>query len=470
MSLRRHCFTLVLCIAAGAAAANEGPRPAEFAWRATLDTGGRSGPVRVELPTEALARLQSAGASDLRVFDARGQAVPFAAWTPPPAAVPAPSRPTRRFAALPLYSADGSSTGPRGAIQVRIAQDGARPATAIEIGLPADTPAAAATQRLPAALFDTRGQQQAVSGLVLQARLPPNVPVRFSVATSPDLAHWTPVAVQGRVYRFEGEGAPANDRLAFAAPLVLKDQYLRLDWAGQAGVAVEAVSGLLPTPQPPAGAPSLALGPAAAEDDSALEWRLAFATPIRRLELRPAQPNTLLPVRVLGRRQPSEPWRVLAQGLVYRLGEGAGESRSAPLELAPASVRWLRVEATHGAHLPADALEARVQFEPLALVFVAGAQGPYQLAAGHGRAGPTALTLAQWTAATQVRPEDLPVARIAGVQATTEAAPAWLARWLPPGIDARTATLWLVLGTGVLVLGGVAWALLHQLGLTRRNT
>jgi hypothetical protein len=30
-------------------------------------------------------------------------------------------------------------------------------------------------------------------------------------------------------------------------------------------------------------------------------------------------------------------------------------------------------------------------------------------------------------------------------------------------VDGKTAALWLVLGAGVLLLGGVAWALLRQL-------
>jgi hypothetical protein len=38
-------------------------------------------------------------------------------------------------------------------------------------------------------------------------------------------------------------------------------------------------------------------------------------------------------------------------------------------------------------------------------------------------------------------------------------APAWLAQ----GVPVRTVLLWLVLGIGVLALGGVAYALMHQL-------
>jgi hypothetical protein len=64
--------------------------------------------------------------------------------------------------------------------------------------------------------------------------------------------------------------------------------------------------------------------------------------------------------------------------------------------------------------------------------------------------------------ASKLRIEDLPVARIVQAQA---AAPAGTLsqRWLPRGVDERTATLWLVLALGVLLLAGVAWSLLRQL-------
>ena len=35
------------------------------------------------------------------------------------------------------------------------------------------------------------------------------------------------------------------------------------------------------------------------------------------------------------------------------------------------------------------------------------------------------------------------------------------------GVDTKTATLWAVLAVGVLVLGGVAWALLRQVNASR---
>jgi hypothetical protein len=97
------------------------------------------------------------------------------------------------------------------------------------------------------------------------------------------------------------------------------------------------------------------------------------------------------------------------------------------------------------------------------VVFVAGAQAPYQLGAGREATGAAALPLAMLAATTSTRVADLPLAQVRDARSTPpEVRPAWL----PRGMDLRTAGLWAVLVLGVLVLGGVAWSLLRQM----RNT
>jgi hypothetical protein len=450
---------------AGAAQAADEPAPASFAWRATLDTAGQGGLVRLPLPGEALARLQSRSAADLRVFDGQGQPVPFALAKPPQ---PGEQRrqETQAYRALPLYAAQPGGRLPRGMVQLRVDEKGEQRSLWVQLGQDGTQPAPGA-RRLQAALFDTRAQKDPVSGFVLKARIPDNVPLQFTLSTSSDLANWTPVTTQGRVFRFEGEGAPANDRLELALPLRLQDKYLRVDWSGQDGVALDAVVGLLSAPAPERELPGVALPAPVADGPSALEWALPFATPMARLELTSSRANTLLPLRILGRNQPSEPWRLLAHAVVYRLGAAGQESRNKSAVLAQASARWLRIEATHGARLEGVPLTARVLFEPLDLVFPAGAATPYQLAAGRAATPSTALPIATLATATTQPVHELPLVKIAAVQSAPAPAAGWWSPYLPRGVDQRTATLWLVLLAGVLLLGGVAWALLRQVNAQR---
>lgn len=447
---------LAVPLAAGAA-----EDPSGFAWRATLDTSGPAGLLRVPLPAEALARLQARDAADLRVFDATGAPVAFAFATPPQA-VAAPRRETAAFRALPLYAAPAGTAAPKGTLQMRVRQDGPQQSVWVQLGEGTADAGRPAARRLPAALFDTRAQKEAVSGFVVRATLPANVPVAFTLSSSPDLAHWTPLPVQGRLYRFEGEGAPANDRLELAAPAQLQDRYLRLEWTGQEGIAVESVSALLAGPQAQRERPALALPAGTADGPNALEWQLGFATPIARLELTTARNNTLLPVRILGRSQPSEPWRIVANTLVFRLGAAGQESTNSAAALAQPSLRWLRVEATHGTRLEGVPLQVRILFEPLEVVFAAGGAAPYQVTAGRSATPPAALPIGMLAAATTVKVEDLPMARIASIRVEAGPPARWWTPWLPRGVDDKTAGLWAVLLAGVALLGAVAWSLLRQ--------
>lgn len=460
MTLSR-LLAAALFAAAAMATAADAPEPEAFAWRATLDTGGHQGLVRLPVPADVLARLQTRSAADLRVFDAQDRPVAFAFATPPRPA-DAPRAQTAAVPALPLHAAPAGTALPKGTLQMHVERDGTKQSVWVRLSdRAADVLPPAATTRLPSALFDTRALREPVSGFAVRARLPANVPVRVTLSTSKDLASWTPVPVQGRLYRFDGAGAPVNDQLELTAPLNLKDRYLRLDWSGYEGVAVDAIAGLLSAGAPPRDLPGVDLPPPVVDGPGAVEWQLGFATPIAKLQLATPRANTLLPVRVLGRNDASQRWRLLANAVVYRLGPPEQESLNPAIVLPHPGVRWLRVEATHGMRLEGVTLAARALFEPMEIVFAAGGDGPYRLAAGHEGMQPSALPLGMLAATTTTPVEALPLARIAEVQSGPATASP-LQAWLPRGVDGKTATLWLVLVLGVLVLGAVAWSLLRQ--------
>jgi hypothetical protein len=323
---------------------------------------------------------------------------------------------------------------------------------------------AAPDRKLPSVIFDTRASRQTIDAITVKAQLPVNAPVRLALSESTDLAHWNPVYVRGRVFRFEGEGAPANDTLELMQPLALQGRYLRLDWSGQGGVSVSAIQGLLVRPARTPRQVSVFLPPPRIDGPQAIEWQLSSALPLARLGLASSQSNTLVPVRILGRNHASEPWRLLAHTVIFHIKSPEGPSTSLPVSLPRQPVRILRVESTNGQQLQDLPLGASAFFDPVEVVFVAGGAGPYELTVGRAETKPVALPLATITAAAGTQADELPVARIASSTSTPlEPPPAW-ARWLPAGIDSRTAALWAVLIAGVTILGVVAWSLLRQLG------
>jgi hypothetical protein len=456
--MRKPLFVFALLLQAAAAHAQA---PADFAWLGTLELPAGASVVRAALPAEALLRVQSPQAADVRVFDAKGHALPFAFAAPVDQPLPA-RQPTAAFAALPLYTAQPGQRPGAGSVQVQITQGGEQQSVWVRTAPAA--PAAAADRQLPSVIFDTRASKQTIEAIIVKAQVPPNAPVRLALSESTDLAHWSPVFVRGRVFRFEGEGAPANDTLELGQPLALEGRYLRLDWSGQDGVSVASIQGLAVRAARAPKQVNIYLPPPRSDGPQALEWQLTSALPLARLGLATSQANTLVPVRILGRNQAGEPWRVLANTVIYHFKSPEGPSTNLPVALPHQPVRMLRVEATNGQQLQDLPLGVTAYFDPVEVVFVAGGSGPYQLAAGRPQTQANALPLATITAAVGAKPEDLPVARITTVVSQPlEPQPAW-ARWLPEGVDSRKAALWAVLIAGVTILGVVAWSLLHQLG------
>jgi hypothetical protein len=287
----------------------------------------------------------------------------------------------------------------------------------------------------------------------------------MSVSSSEDLAQWSALPVRGRLYRFEGAGAPVNMTLEFDRPVLLEGRYLRLDWSGQEGVSVMAVTGLVAPAAQAAVRVRSELPPAQAAGSGAVEITTGFATPIAALALATTRNNALLPVRILGRNEPSAPWRQLGQTVVYRLGTPGSETVNPPVALHGASVRWLRIESTTGADLAAAELKASAEFRPLQLVFVASGAAPFELAAGRATTPPAALPLPTLAGTLGTRKvDDLPLATVGApvIQAQADAGP--LSRFWPGGGGpGKTTVLWAVLLLGVLVLAVVAWSLLRQL-------
>ncbi len=451
-------------LSAGAMAADT-PTPSDFAWRATLTVPAGASAARITLPAEAMLRLQSRDARDVRVFNADGEAVALS-MVAPAGSTSGPAAQTGRYAALPLFSATGGKRPGRNSVQVQLDQNGQQGSVWVRIDGSAGAPGAAnpASTRLPSVLFDTRADKQTIDALTLQADLPANALVHFSLASSTDLAHWTPVALKGPLFRFDGADAPSSQTLSLQQPLPLEGRYLRLSWDRQTPVQVQHMVGSVAATWTPPPRVRATLAPGMAEGSASLTWSLDFAAPLAALHLSTSRDNALVPVRILGRNDAAQPWRLLAQTVVYRLGTAAQPSTNPAVVLGGASVRWLRVEASQGMALPVADLQAALEFEPVQLVFLTTGKPPFELVAGHPRSTPSAISSAVLASAMATKLEDLPSASIANVRLQPASATgSTLQGWLPAGTEQRSVALWAVLLVGVLVLGGVAYTLLRQL-------
>lgn len=451
----KPALLLALAAAMPAISMAAGPSPADFAWHAPVEVPAAGAVVRARLPAGAFAASRSADLRDVRVFNGASEAVPFTLVTIQDA--PAPGR-TPPMRALPLYASTANRAAPRNATRVRIESETGASTIWVQNGEPPGPGA----RPLDAVLVDTREQSGTWAALEVDATLPPNTPVRLSAWTSADLAQWEPVPLRGRIFRFEGDQAPANKTLAFESPRSFQGRYLRLDWQGQAGVRVAAVSGVPASSAPPPRVElPLSLHRA---DGGALEAETGTSAAFASLELRAQRENALVPVRVLIRPGRSQPWRLVSQGVVYRLGAGADLSRNGPFAFAPVSALQVRIEPTHGANLEAASLQASAGFDPVQVVFVASGAPPFTLASGLAGAVPVALPQqalveAQGGKALASAPE----ATVGAGETHAAEPPGLLGKWWPAHPDARTGTLWALLAIAVFLLAAAAFALMRQI-------
>ncbi len=460
--------SLVLCVFAALAngvPAQEAPALAQFAWRATISMPPATSAAQLQIPAEAMAHFKTATRQDLRVFNADGQSVAMALISDAPVQPNTPTVSFGPYAALPLFES-ASDRQQRGAIQVQM--DGAIGKGRVwvqigEIGSGADQ-SLTNTRQLPAVLFDTRHEKRTVASLTLNAEIAPNTLATFSLASSSDLANWTPVAVKGPLFRFDGIGAPTNLTLELQQPLSLEGHYLRLSWDGQAGIRVRSASGNPAKARQEPTYVGLPLPDGAADAAGNLSWRTGFVAPMAALQLQTDRANTLIPVRVLGRHEPAQPWQHLNQAVVYRVGAAELENTNSSIALHNASVTWLRVEATHGMTLNGASLRASALFEPLRLVFVASGKPPFELAVGRPNTNSGMVDAAVVRAAFAGPLENLPIAST-GAGQLFDLAPWYqrLARLSSGGEVNSKTVLWLVLLLGVAILAGVAYKLSRQL-------
>ena len=478
-AMHKQCWVIgwcgvVLAVSAMNVMAADAPQATDFTWRAKIELPKGASLARVELPVEALLGMRSIAAHDVRVFNAVGAVAPFALLGGADLKRTSPVAHTTSYKAYPLFSTSPDQKPARGAVAVQL--DAGDQSGNVWVRWErtnmrtSAADAAASAKTLNAALFDLRTEKQNLSALALVLDMPRNALVPIQVAVSTDLKDWMPVATKGPLFQFDGTDAPANTTLELTQPLQVQGRYLRLSWPGQNGVTLRGLTGTVAASQTIAAPLRAALPAGTADGTGALNWVLPFATPIAAVHLQAPQNNSLVPVRILGRFEASQPWRTLAPSVVYRL-DGAGQVRSnPPTALNNVSLHSLRVEAGKGIALPDGGLQATVEFAPVQVAFLASGAGPFTLAVGRAQTAAAAVDASLLGSVTPAKLVELPLANLSDAVVQTQAQNGLdraASRWLPDGVSLRSVLLWLVLGAGVLALGGVALSLWRQMEAKR---
>ena len=426
MTMRRYLPGLALIALTAAAPPGSEREPSGFAVRLRVTPAPEGGVQRLDLPVAAIAALRTRDGVDVRVFDARGRAVPIARV--------APATQLRRDAlsASPILGPSDTPVGAR--ISMQFDASG-RPRMA-------EVEGAGATRGevvLLGALLDARTVGGTADRLELDVDVPAGQPVRFTVEATPDLENWRTLG-QGTVYRTPGT-ASAGGAVALGGAALRRD-YLRVTWrAASRLIAPVTVRSAVLVTSASGQQDAIAAKLPALVDDHAVEF-IAPITALAWLRVVPAATDGATSIRVLGRDDAEQPWSVLASGVATATG-GA-------MTLGGAAPRRIRIEADRRGPGFSAAPGVELGFAPQALAFVGSGGAAFTLAAGRADTPDAFVPLQSLSP-----PAGLPQAM---VEPGVGTAPIVLEA--PDGARETRLRLmlWAVLLAAVALLGGLVWS------------
>ena len=383
---------------------------------------------------------------DLSIFNAKGEAVPFALRSlraetlAQQAELAVPVFPLRQLAVR-----DADLT-----LHVKRNTDG----TIVDIHmLGADKPSARTF--LTAYLLDASKLEHAASRLRLELDFgADSFTTRIQVDASDDLAHWHSVADRAVVGRLSHAGQSIERTQIALTPTRAK--FLRLRW-GEGHLLARLRKALLSfehTEQ--AAQPSLRQLRSEPVPEKQLVFELDLGARLPLTAIAPRLPaNALVSASLALRASKDESGETVFDGQLYRVLHEGAELASAPIELAGRQARYvsLRVDARTRAALE-PSLTFDVSYAPEQLLFVTRGPGPYLLAFGSHKAAPAAFDAGQLLAfIPEPARKALPVESAKVSRPRALAGPAARTR-PPPARSYRIPVLWtvLILGAGMLAM------------------
>ena len=451
--MRRAIVVALLAFAAGAHAEN-------FRSHAPIRVEGADPFQRVQLPVEVYRDARS-DLGDLRVVNARGEAVPLAF-----AGDAIPERETPQTVRLPQFavtapaSAAATASG-RIDIRVRALPNG----TLVSVDQRPTGKTPAPGTRATSYILDASAFKPAVGAMIFDWDAKPGSEVvKVSVEASDDLREWRTVASRAALVRLaQGGQVLAQTRVALSS---VNAKYYRVTWDGAALElrSVEAESAATTKP-PEARKVTTVQGTRTKEGD--IVYDMGARLPVEAVRVIFPEANSVAPFEIASRDgPPNAPWRSRYSGTFYRIVRDGAELVPSPVEIGvhPARAWRLHPQVKDGAADPLPSLE--VSWRPADVVFVAKGEGPFSLAFGDPEARSVAIPIASlipdYKRGAELR---LPRASLDVVSSTP---PPSASRTFFSDIEPRKAGLWAVLVLGVLTLGFMAWRLVGQMKAGQR--
>jgi hypothetical protein len=432
-------------------------RLSEQPYTAPVSVTGTDSHYRFTLPASAYRGAARRDIGDLRIFNAAGEAVPYAVVRREAETVAPPS--VRGVKLFPLY---GDTAKGLEATQVRVARNAS--GTVVSVSTTPGQPAT--SRRLLGYLLDASELKAPQEALVLQWATKEGFTGRARVEGSDDLKYWSGLVNNAPVLylehagsrlernRIDMQGARAKYlRLSFSevpTDFVVKEIRAEREWQSLAGEGVKDRLG-------------------------ELMFDTAGRFPVDRARLSLPQPNTVAQIQLLSRDRSEDPWRSVAAATVYRLNRDGAELRSADIRFgADADRYWLLRVEQKGGGLGTGEVRLEIGWQPHEVVFAARGSPPFTLGYGNKLAKSGALPVA--TVFPGYPERSITAAGIATIGDIGGAAePSGFSdpsRYVRQAIDSGQAKrwlLWFALVVGVAFVVWMAFRLLKDLGKTKQS-
>jgi hypothetical protein len=426
---------------------------------------------RIPLPADLIMHSQSADLNDLRLFKSSGEPVPFALRS---SETEATTTTATKVALKAFAIRESGKPVVAGNAAIRIETRG----DDMNVLIDRTVGGASITEGgVVGVLLDTRAVEGVMTNIEFDMDLPPNQVVPLTVEASNNLSSWETIANARSVYRFSDAGAPALTSVELSSGTEVKSRYLRITWPLQKGASAVAIRGaslaMESSRRAPIAQPRRNLGAPTAATTHAQEWQLASPLRLRALALTTEQTSTLLPITVRGRDNDKQPWRRLADTVVFKLelADPASNknivSTNAPLALGNVSIRQLKIEApANSAGIPANLISAVIEYGAQEMIAAVNPSEELTIAVGalaNGREA-TRAALPLPTIVPDFSPQRVTTFALMTVREPTKFYPERLAISSNPApTERKDFILWGALLLGVGVLAAMAWGAVKQL-------
>jgi hypothetical protein len=454
--------------------------PSDFAFGMKVIASGDAAGYRLALPLPVYQQVVHADLSDVRVFNGRGEVVPFGIERPNAQAARAPTGPP---ASLPVFTLRGDPSAALDAVKVTLAAGN----TTVNLAAPGVAPDAG---QIRSYLVDARSLERAVTALQLGwADDAMDFAGRLRVEESEDLDVWRTVASAAPIANLHaGEAKLIERRVELPTT---RARYWRLTWTDEAApfeiTSIEAESAqgqvdaqrtsldVVGQPVRPIDGDRSRRDRDRPEDERARPTRdveaepvhsssgeytfdLGAQPPVDRVNLALPEQNTIVEVTLFSRAKPGDEWRTIVTRGFYRLRASDPDLVNGDVSIGTNTDRYWRARVdTRGGGLGSGALTLKVGWLPHEVVFLARGSGPFTLAYGNADAEGGAGGLPTLPQGTNVQRAKLTGQETLGGAARLTPTPKSL------DLFSKTFILWGVLAMGVGLLTLMALRLLREM-------